>query len=336
MSLCLALGVVVTPARAELTITGPEKITPGAIPPNGSGYSTITWGSSAIGPSDADLTALKTAFPVWTFNVGGPAALNGTLFISDFFATATAILGGAGIELGYDDAAGDPPLKNLEWIQVVTTSDPILNKPNPSVDGGGDPNYNGPPLPFYYSPDQDSSLKAGGVYGFSDYPSRYWPKPPDSPYAINSTTWQADLLLTSWSGTLDKNNNGTVTIHGGLNWGFYLDEYPAAGIQGPITSQAVPEPPGVFTLGLGIILLGVRGPRRRTWIVAAVAILSAAGAVLTAADRARQPRAPFESAGVRLVLKLAGHSFRPGEPIPLGLEYINDSRRMVTLWECRF
>lgn len=51
--------------------------------------------------------------------------------------------------------------------------------------------------------------------------------------------------------------------------------------------------------------------------------------------RAAPVEAP-DSHGCRLVLNIPGASFKPGEPIPLDLEFVNASRGEITIWECGF
>lgn len=356
----LILGSASTIALGSMTITGPDELL--AAKSAAGGNSTLTWSSTPLtGPSQSDLDVLRTAFPTWTFEAGGQ--LNGELDITDFEATASATKGGADIVIGYYLGQGDPDLANLEWIQIVSTSDPLPGKSNPSVDNQASPDYEGPPLPFYYSPDEDSTKKSHGingqgpeVYGFADYPSRFWPDPPQPPN-INSKTWHADLLLASWSGSLDDDGNGAVTIYGGLGWGFYLAEYPGGGggggggggfdASGTPTVLSVPEPGGLLLLALGAGLVLPWGLCRwspQTWwqrsrpIVASslTAATLTVLAVLGTMHRAAGGPTPTESRTCRLKFKLPRKSFELGESIPMNLEFVNESGREFTIWECGF
>lgn len=153
-------------------------------------------------------------FPGWTFAGGGQ--LSGTLTVNSYAAAATASQGGASISIAYSPGPNDPPLASLHWIQVIWTNEPLGGATSPYVD----PVPNDDNLPFYWTLSEDGSMKNGstGAYSFSDAPSRGYPPPPDA--GVSSVSWGADLYLCSWDGQT------TVTIYDGVNWGWYIEQYP--------------------------------------------------------------------------------------------------------------
>lgn len=86
----LVLGVVSCPVHGAMTLIGPKQETDSASWPGTNANVSLESIQEISGPADSDLNALKTAFPGWTFNTGALAALNGTLVITKYSATATA------------------------------------------------------------------------------------------------------------------------------------------------------------------------------------------------------------------------------------------------------
>jgi hypothetical protein len=71
-----------------------------------------------------------------------------------------------------------------------------------------------------------------------------------------------------------------------------------------------------------------------TTILGSMLLLSLGVFSFSGEDRSRP--APDQTKLVRLALRLPKNSFTPGEAIPLHVEYINDSHRTVTIWDCGF
>ena len=167
------------------------------------------------------------------------------------------------MDAGYLPANTDPPLANLEWIQIIYSNnsvyvDPIPGSPNPNNPGT---NYDN--LPFYYDIGKnDNNNKQNDEYTFYDAPSRPYPPPP--PQGVSGVSWGADLLLTSWN---LQQVNGTVTIYGGVGWGWYIQRYPKANApmmrDDAFPAQSVPEPSSVVSLLIGVGLLSLRLARSR-------------------------------------------------------------------------
>lgn len=359
LAVVLALGSTASIARGGVVVpdfaTGLNLVVEStafqgeATSPNTYGESWADYPAYLQQPSNADIAALTAAYGNWTFSVSSAASLSGTLTVTTCEATATAGKGGVSLELGYQVAAGDPPIANLHWIQIVTTDAPLgSHQANvPYVDTKPPPEYNGPALPFYYTPDED--MKSANAYGFSDYPGRYWPTQLPSPNT-NTLDWSADLLLASWDGTFGANGGGTVTIYGGITWGFGLYEFPLPP-DGPdvIGMSAAPEPGSLTLLGLGAGLLGLAKvvrrhcgrwlSRRRLLVVGgsgAIALLLTVVSLAVVVDRSQRVTTRSEPKSCQLELRLPKESFKPGEPIPMDFEYINRSDHQATIWVSSF
>ncbi len=348
---CLALGSAAATARAGFTIAGPEQYKPAAIPatftPGASAESILNGGSptyAMAGPTGADLVIMQRDFPGWTFAGGGN--LNGILRISLFEAYASAQIGGADIEIGYTRAATDAPLGSLEWIQVVNYVDAQGNM-SLKLDNQPSPNYTGPPVPFYWDPDEDKTKKAFDTYGFSDHPGRDWPPVPVWPN-MSHLSWWADLYLAVYDGAKG------VKIVGGLQWGFQdwvFSSMPPPGGGAPpppppppgpavVGTMAVPEPGGLALLSSGAaagLWRLLRGRRRLLGVLAAAAGVMGGLAVLLAparpspADRSFPPGPPVFGVP-RLELRTPGPVVLGAASVPIEVDLVNDSSRPIVIW----
>ncbi len=325
---------------------------------------------------------LADQFPGWTFNYAVPTVyynsylnLNGTLTIQAYKATANENYGGAQIYLEYERANTDPIIDNLRWIQLVNTSDPLPDTPNPVIDPYE--SDEDPELPFYWDINGsdptyiDSHWKTGDTYFFGDEPKRPYPTPPVPPALINGLTWSADLHLASWDGTL-TNGVGSVTIYDGISWGFLIQKYPpsnnSSGNRPSLSGAdrwssnltAVPEPNSLTLVLCGVVVLAipifVRGSwmrqhfrsRRRVlflfFFTFAMVILGFSFRHVSGrADIATKPR-PYTSLGNHefnqracvLHAKLAKHVYRIDDPILLTAEILNNGNLPVTIYKCSF
>jgi hypothetical protein len=247
--LLLALaGAACCPAS---TVTGPlEGLTSITIPPDGDAVilRPIAYLSSTTASAGS---ALENDFDGWTFfySEGG---LFGNLTISLYTAYSPGPHdGGGGIRLTYTaDPRDVVSFDSLQFVQVVSTNDPLGGTTSPYVDPRPGDDNGGPPapqLPFYFTLDEIAEQKdpLARTFSFSDFPARPCRDHPD---CIN---WSADLYLASWDGALDGLGNGTVHMYDGIRWGWDL--------------YCVPEP-GTFAL-LSAALIAVallsRMPRRR-------------------------------------------------------------------------
>jgi hypothetical protein len=152
----------------------------------------------------------------------------------------------------------------IEWIQFVTTNDPVAagtgaagTKANtPYIDpydydwnikaGKSNAGYSDG-TPFYWTAAQNKSNSYLGkvVLRFTDAPAR-----PFNPDAINlkTITWEADLYLALWN----QSKPGRVTVDpNGVRWGFNITATP--------TGEAVPEGTENYTHG------GIAGLDKYDW-----------------------------------------------------------------------
>ena len=144
--------------------------------------------------------------------------------------------------------AEDPPLANLQYVQLVYASNPPKGATGPFIDPFGG---NGDGTPFYYSKAEDQGAKAGGTYGFSDSPDSPWPSPPTA-----SLTADFILFLAYWN-----DQSKSMTVYDGVFWGFYFANYPNQSLspsdRGALS--AVPEPSGPLMMLIGsALVVGLR------------------------------------------------------------------------------
>jgi hypothetical protein len=184
---------------------------------------------------------LAERYPTWTFTYSG--ALNGTLTIDKYKATAVqeqmGQRGGAYLEATYTRAAGDPPIGELFWIQLIKSQvfDPVTPAYEQFIDPlGGDDDGR----PFYWDPveNEQYSNQALGTLRFIDGPWRYAPEP------MMTIDWEAELMLAAWSG----GGSHSVTVYDGARWGFRLSSLEP----NRFPPRSVPEPNGYLTLLMGV------------------------------------------------------------------------------------
>jgi hypothetical protein len=270
----LAMMISTSQAQGGFTILGPD--TPGGqaiVSYNmGSGqYVNSSFTSPAPtntmylgGPGQNVFDAMAKNFPSWT--VGAGAGLSGTFQIHESTATIDGTIGsgGARLTVTYTRGASDPPLGNLEWIQIISTDRPLGGNTSPYVDGVPPPNSDA--FPFYWNAGaMDAAEKSGNSYSFEDNPSRPFPADPGPQGGMTTTNWRADLFLASYDGI-----STSVTIYDGVGWGFTLSRYRPPSGGGPphwpggsgFGRDAVPEPGSLALTCIGG-LAGIMVTRKR-------------------------------------------------------------------------
>src|SRR5437867_1592568 len=183
----------------------------------------------------------NTSFAGWTFQAG--AALNGTLTVKYYHSKfLSAHYSGSEIELKYDPATNDPPVRR--FVQMIDTTDPATDTnrnrtatspyidPYPG-DDGANPKTD-PQLPFYYT---EKETKKYGQNYFYDFPHRF--HPPNS-----YVTWRGSCYLTSWDGK----SPGTVTVHDGIKYGFDAGCYNLYLVTVTLTASTPTTTPDLITL----------------------------------------------------------------------------------------
>jgi hypothetical protein len=138
-----------------------------------------------------------------------PTPLNGTLIVDEYQALSGGEDKGSGhLKAHYVPGAGDPPLANLRFVQMVTTNYPGGITPS-SPQGQRIDGLSGV-VPFYpYPQPRTNNLSLL----FTDYPSRNC-RPPHYPGG-DTINWAASLFVASY-------DNTTLNVYTGLLWGWQM------------------------------------------------------------------------------------------------------------------
>ena len=219
------------------------------------------------GPTQDELTLLKSEYPKWDFKTSSSAA-PGTFNILEYTAFALNTLGGAEFSVLYDDGV-DPARTDYDWIQIAHPHNWGSADSKDKVDATFS-NF-----PFYanYTPIRLADLMTPtSFFGPSiwldgkNYPQQKIQNPggggkvpkgdllfEDEPFCSYTCTEKDgtasdvfDLFLVTftWNGKGGDDAGGTVTLYDGIKWGVEITPVP-----GPST--------GVLVGMTGLIGLGV-------------------------------------------------------------------------------
>jgi len=134
--------------------------------------------------------------------------LGGTINITTYSAFSWGPHNGAGrLFFTYQRAASDPPLANLNFIQMVDTNRPLGGATSPYID----PRPNDDTEPFYWTDAEaaaERNAAGNGTLAFRDTSSRSCNT---HPATIN---WRGTLLVAQ------EVNATTVNVYDGVNWGW--------------------------------------------------------------------------------------------------------------------
>lgn len=212
-------------ASAKITIVGPvQSIKSSACLAADGGNQLRPFPLKYVSPPDAESAVQReladpnadTDFSGWTINEGVP--LSG-IFTVDYYNSKFVAIhqSGSQIRARYTKGPGDPD--TLRWVQLVDSTQAINNPAEkyPIIDPApeDEPNSTNPDpakyRPFYYNEEEIADRTGGADYDlkFYDFPTRSHP-----PTGI--ARWEGTLYLSSWDG----NTPGTVTLHGGIQYGF--------------------------------------------------------------------------------------------------------------------
>jgi len=185
----------------------------------------------AGGASQAVKDRLAAEFAGYTFTYL-PTTLKGTINITTYTAFSYGPHNGAGrIFLTYDRHADDPALGTLNFIQLVTTSDPLGGGTSPYID----PRPNDDTEPYYWTDaeavaERNAAANGGdGSLAFRDTSSRNCATHPDN------ISWRGSLLVAAETGA------NTAHVYAGVNWGWDFVCQPTA--KKKAVRSPIPESP---------------------------------------------------------------------------------------------
>jgi hypothetical protein len=115
--------------------------------------------------------------------------------------------GGAEIKALYNLEAPLARNQSLQWVQVVSTNDPISGNPFTTLDNAANPS-----TPFYsYTIENRNPNLPANELNFYDFSQR----PPAHVSSINPLTWSADLYPVIWNTATNS-----LTVENGMRWGW--------------------------------------------------------------------------------------------------------------------
>lgn len=166
----------------------------------------------------------------WTATAGS----GGSMSVSTYDARFKSGNGGGVIEALYNHGAALPAGKTLEWVQIVTTNDPLNGAKSPYLDNAGKPAE-----PFYtYTAQNRQPGLALNKLNFYDFSKR-------SPADLSKTDpieWDAKL----WP--VLRGADKSLTVQDGISWGWRMDKATIGATAGKFDN---PSPSTAVVGGVG-------------------------------------------------------------------------------------
>lgn len=212
--LLLAMGITTTHVLAAQTY---------ALSPDGSAVVRV----NPVGTASASaLTGLPAGYT-------SSAGTGGSITTSQYQAGFQGGTGGATIQALYNNGAAPAAGQGLEWVQVITTNNPLGGSSSPYLD-----NAAAPSKPFYSltAANLDPSLPASKL-NFYDFSKR----DPATLATVDPITWNASLYPVVTNGT-------AITVHDGVTWGWTMKNAMVGSTTGAFVS---PTPSSATVTGVG-------------------------------------------------------------------------------------
>ena len=191
-------------------------------------------------------TALvSSAYPGWTVN--NNPAVGGSFATSTYTAGWAGGAGGATFKGSYSQTNAVSTGKQLNYIQIIHTNDPLGGATSPYLD----PQPNDDTLPFYWTNAEASGFGTSKTVSFSDFSKR----DPASLSTINPITWMADLYPVEYDGAT------TVNVGNGVQWGWTMNKATVGSASGTFNGPSPTCPPAACSgIGTNAISWGTGSP----------------------------------------------------------------------------
>lgn len=205
-----------------------------AISPDGNAVVRLT-ASTALSSAGFDDSLVTSAFPGWTVTKAAAAA-GGAIAQTTYQAGWQNGSGGARYEADYLQTNSVAAGKQLHYLQVITTNQPLNGAVSPYID----PQPNDDNLPFYWTTGEVATRSTPKTVHFSDFSKRG----PAALATTNPITWNASLYQVEYDGA------SAVTVRDGVSWGWNMKPATVGSAAGIFSGPAPTCPPATCS-GLG-------------------------------------------------------------------------------------
>lgn len=216
-----------------------------AIAPDGNAVVRVT-ASGALTSAGFDASLVTSAYPGWTVTKAAAAA-GGAIAQTTYQAGWENGGGGAKFEADYLQTNSVAAGKQLHYLQVITTNDPLNGAVSPYID----PQPNDDNLPFYWTTGEVAGKSTSKTVHFSDFSKR----DPATLSTTNPITWDANLYQVEYDGA------NAVTVRDGVSWGWTMKPATVGSASGIFSGPAPTCPPATCSgLGTDTINWGIGQP----------------------------------------------------------------------------
>lgn len=205
-----------------------------AISPDGNAVVRITT-STALTSAAFDTSLVTSAYPGWTVTKAA-AASGGAIASTVYEAGWAGGGGGAKFEADYLQTQAVAAGKQLHYLQVISTNDPLNGAVSPYID----PQPNDDNLPFYWTTAEVAARSTSRTVHFSDFSKR----DPATLSSTNPITWNAKLFQVEYDGA------SAITVRDGVSWGWDMKPATVGNAKGVFSGPGPTCPPATCS-GLG-------------------------------------------------------------------------------------
>jgi hypothetical protein len=202
--------------------------------------------STALSSAAFDASLVTSAYPGWTVTKAA-AASGGAIASTVYEAGWAGGGGGAKFEADYLQSQAVAAGKQLHYLQVISTNDPLNGAVSPYID----PQPNDDNLPFYWTTSEVATRSTSRTVHFSDFSKR----DPATLASTNPITWNAQLFQVEYDGA------NAITVRDGVSWGWDMKPATVGNAKGVFSGPAPSCPPATCSgLGTDTVNWGIGQP----------------------------------------------------------------------------
>ena len=203
--------------------------------------------TTTLSSAGFDTSLITSAYPGWTVTKSA-AAPGGAIAQTLYEAGWSGGGGGAKFEADYLQTDVVAAGKQLHYLQVIRTNDPLNGAVSPYID----PKPNDDNLPFYWTSNEVATRSSSRTVHFTDFSKR----DPATLTSTNPITWNADLYQVEYDSA-----NSAVTVRDGISWGWKMQPATVGSAKGVFSGPGPSCPPATCSgLGTDTVYWGVGQP----------------------------------------------------------------------------